>query len=530
MRCRRSVVIGVVAALLVAALPHQAMAAPFASSVTFPGAGLETVFEDDVEDGVYKWAGCGGDFGVNTVRAYSGTRSNRSSFGDPTCRLSAEYGQPVVGEEYRFTWQGGWWGGNPQGTGSGSLGFGFCNASMVWLTSPTAVSFTGAIWTAAEQVAVAPADTVYFCVRGNSADWVYADDILIEGPQQEGDECLGEGALAWGNPDLTTTHPWYGDGGRYEWLEPAGWGDFWFANIEGSTACQHLFGQASFYYTFPTAPAVGDQFSFLETFLCSSDTTACGVLVYWVNEFGGRISQHEGIDHVAGTRILQGAPDGGGPFTLGSYNEVLVEGVVGVEFEITAGTYLFELMVANVEGTIDDPSHPDFQCPADTWCGPGGGPSLQDCEPPTDPLDVAGWLEYLSCLVGNGFTMVLNAIESVLDAVTAGIGALLEELFVPTSIDDDWTTFYALFSTKVPFVWVVEVGGFLAGFVNSGNLAGADLPVSFSLMGASVNVNVAQVFTPVSQYRWVLVGLVYLAGAVAIWRAVGGALGMRGSE
>jgi hypothetical protein len=528
------------AALLWAASPSSVRAASFSSSVTFPGdEEAPIVWQDDVEDAVYKWAGCGGDMNVSVTQAHSPTHAYRSSAGDPTCYLQYTYAVPAPGETYTVSWWGSYFGG---GVNTRQQEFGFCGSGFggtQWLatigspfTPPTSS------WGSTSKTGTAPGGTVGFCYRGISSDNMYVDDIVITGAAQESPECLGEGELAWGNPDLTTTHPWYGDGGRYSWMEPAGWGDFYFPDMgEGTPACQRLFGQASYVYQFPTVPAIGDAFHLLTSHWCSSDTTACGVNMYWVNAAGGRIPQgeHSGtppgsVGYVHSSYVLQNAPDGAPPFTHGTYQEVLVEGVTGIEIEASGDMYLVQVAVANVQGTDQDPEDPDFSCPPDTWCGPGGGPSLQDCEPPVDPLDVAGWVSYLACIVSNGFVLILSAIEGVFDTVTAAIGGLLEELFIPTTVGDDWDDFQALFGTKVPFAWASEAVSFLQGMLTSGNLAGGSFPVSFSLMGAPVAVDVSAVFSPLAPFRGIFAGLVYIAGGWAIFRAVGRALGYGASE
>jgi len=132
--------------------------------------------------------------------------------------------------------------------------------------------------------------------------------------------------------------------------------------------------------------------------------------------------------------------------------------------------------------------------------------------------------------VQNGFDAVLLAIGAVVQAVVRRIEQSLSDLFTPTAIGDDWDAFMALVQSKAPFGWVIEVMGFLEGMLTTSNLSGPAVPATMSIMGASVAVDLSPVFGPLASYRFVFAGLVYIAGAWAIFRAVGRAMGMGGDE
>jgi len=555
MRLRVLGVAVLAAAVLFGMFPHTAMAATFGAEVTFPAEAPEpiwdTSFEGPFGDIVFEGNGTACDgYAASTAWHRTGSQSAgmAGSVSGP-CLIDPAVAAPVVGKSYTFTW----YQLDSGGSGQPWIGLGFCGSNYAVTSGASQVYGPGTedTWVGPKTyTGTAPSGALYFCLVSEQQGNGFIDDLSITGDIQGG-SCQGVGSLAWGASGLTTTHPWYGDGGRYTWLEPAGWGDFWFADMGSSaainSACQHLFGQASFYYDFPGGEVtVGDTFAFGFAFWCVEDNEPCGIKFYWVNDAGARIMAAEedsptlcvGSDAVCqytgqiwGTWATgNGTGNGEGPMGASGFNDALQEDIYGIEIEVSRGTYIGWLAIGNVEGTDGDPDDPDFDCPADTYCNKGSPSTFEDCTAPADPLDVPGWLEFLVCVVQNGFDAVMLAIGALVQAIMVRIENTLTALFVPTEIGDDWEAFRILVQGKAPIGWIVEVVGFLEDVLTAGNLSGPAVPATINVMGATVSVDLSSVFTPLSSYRFVFAGLVYIAGAWAIFRAVGRALGMGGDD
>lgn len=528
----RKFVVGVVLALVFSAMPHTAMAANFDYEVTFPGDGdpeevTSTSFESGPEAGTFfstVLSTCnGGD--QSSAQAHTGTYSLSASSGDPLCMVAGV--SPGVGVEYLFEW----WGGDFGGPGSRRQAWGFCDSSALFIGSPTYFVLTsGGGWQPTTFIATAPSNAQYFCFKSDSDHTIYMDDPVIYGPAFDSEGCIGAGEMAWGQPSMVSADDNYGDGGTLQ--QPTGWGDKWHSS-ESCVVSQHA--SAHLVFEPPSTPATGDSFMFNAGLWCTKDNVNCGANMYWLDADGDRIN-----DPVTGTAVafwswLNNGP--GGPLTEPREMRQWGDWPANAEFieiAITRDTMSVFYSIANVEGTDNDPDDPDFDCDNydEGTCGSGGGSdqNFQDCAPPLDPLDVPGWLAWIGCLIDVGVQLLLGAIANVALGVLDQLSAILEDLFVPTEVGTAWDDFLDLFASKVPMVWVTEVLDFLNGMLTAGNLQGAAIPTSMTLLGAPVSLDFSAVFSPLTPYRFVLVGLVYIAGAWAIFRAVGRAMGMSGGD
>lgn len=356
---------------------------------------------------------------------------------------------------------------------------------------------------------------------------VTVSTFLLEFKGDPGTEdCIGTGVLAWGNPDLSTDHPWYGDGGRLASNTPAGWGDL--ANHELG-ACLLSGDQLSMDYQFPTAPAPGDRFELFTKISCVLPQEACGVRMEWINPTGGVILDPTFGQYAARVDCLKDCVPRDDYPPLAAYGwPTAPDGATGIRITILRGTFQFKHSVANVEGTTRDPDHPDFACPGENTidqgdCDPAGdsidGPrqdGFDACEPGTDPLDVAGWLEYIACL-----TLALPG------EIADWIGGVLQTLFVPRTLGAAWQSLIDLMATKVPTAWAVEVVGYLVSMVTAGNLAGGALP-NLSTPWGTVTVDTGPITSAFAPYRPVGVAVVGLTLAVGIMRKVQATLGASG--
>lgn len=160
------------------------------------------------------------------------------------------------------------------------------------------------------------------------------------------------------------------------------------------------------------------------------------------------------------------------------------------------------------EGSTACSAGPETGCPLT-------GDETKPCSSPAycDGLDP---FPYMGCVMGN---------------IPLLLGNYIIDLFLPgEGLEDALTAFSEEIGGRVPIVWVAELVGFLTGTMTSGNLAGADFGSSFSVFGATVSLPLGDAAAAFADWRWLLAGLVWVALAWGLFRAVGSALGMSRSE
>lgn len=303
----------------------------------------------------------------------------------------------------------------------------------------------------------------------------------------------GDAGLTWGSAGLTS-------------LTHDQWGDYY---AGGAGGC--LFESAGvFRYVPPEGLTAGDTHR-LGVQISSVDGRNGSANFAWACFSGSSGGAQTVFDHV------YSGPDAGaaGPGAQERSSNV-PDGAGCIEIIIRQDTYLHAVYIANVEGDplMDDGSD-----------GTGSGDGQTGCDTPGDLVDVVAWLGFIGCSIVEAVQAVWTAVLNLPGRIAGAIGTLLTALFVPTELGDDWADFIALLDTKVPFVWVSESVAFLSGMLTAGNLAGADLPVSMNILGATVPIDVGAVFDPLADYRWIMAGLVYLGTGFMVFRAVKGALG-----
>lgn len=557
----RVVVVAVALAVVFASLPHQVMAANFASEVTFPAGDGPPVYDQPIGSVEFPPNTCvgsargsfdhtiadipGGDWQFWPDIEYGVSRSTWGTTydtGRSACRTistspfwvaQAWRYDPPPGSSARVSVNRStdnntrcfsvYWIGDTYTTNEDPA-----TDNLGQLGSAECANLNGGPATATVE-GDAPAGAIGLAWRFDS--WMYLEWVeVIGGAPAPSEKCLGEGSMRWGGSEMVSADPNYGDGGTLE--QPTGWGDKHSSTLETCTVTQH--DSAHLVFDPPSTPAVGDTFMFDAGQFCTKDNVNCGATIYWLDSGGNRIADPETGTYAAGWSWILNAPNGPEGYQSMRQWAEWPSGAALIEIAIVRDTMSVYYTIANVEGTVDDPDNPSFSCDNydDGTCGAGGGPDMnfQDCAPPVDPLDVPGWLEYVACLIDTGVMLLLNAIADVAIGAFSEVAGILEELFIPTEVGTAWDDFVELFNSKVPMVWVSEVLGFLTGMLTASGLQGSNIPVSFSLMGAPVAVSFSMVFDQLVPYRFVFVGLVYIAGAMAIWRAVGRAMGMGGSE
>jgi hypothetical protein len=142
-------------------------------------------------------------------------------------------------------------------------------------------------------------------------------------------------------------------------------------------------------------------------------------------------------------------------------------------------------------------------------------------------------LQWIGGLIGDVATAVLQTGEDIVGSIVEWVGGiptligeLLEFLFIPSTIGDQWATFIGNADGKVPIGWLSEAVDVILGFADPA-IAGSDLPLTLTIMGAPVEVDTS-VTGPVEQFRPALVAVVYVSIAWAIIRLVRSTVGGEG--
>lgn len=158
-----------------------------------------------------------------------------------------------------------------------------------------------------------------------------------------------------------------------------------------------------------------------------------------------------------------------------------------------------------------------------------------------NPID---YIPYGICLMVGGFRTVADFLVDVVNGIVDlgsdiaafigsipggavdGLGDILEALFTPESIGEQWEELLDLLGTKVPTAWIGEAVGFLSSMVTAGNLAGGPIANLSTPWGAvSIDAPAASVTESFEDYRPIGSALLTLACAVAVLRQIRGALG-----
>lgn len=518
----RGAVVGVCGAVLGAWLlagPTAVVAAGGLHSVAFPEESQPLLYSMDIAGASDPLAGCDTHFSGMSWSA-SGYFDHPGNSGDPSkemCAGDAATGEgfvPVAGVSYRVEFEAADLGG---AGGSVNIGIRWTNAARSEISQCTANihpaqhSSPGTYGTTAIASCVAPAGVAYayFIMWGHKSR-VRAFDIFGE---MSGGNCegVGSGLLPWGAGAMYDRA-----GGGH-----TAWGD----SYTSQEAC--------------VFDARADLAAVIPGLMVEGET----VRVEFVAASNG-----SGSARIAVSRLIGGAVVGS-PMV----NEELmpaafapdvqtflfdpVSDADGIAVYIGEGTVLWSLSVQNIEGSGDDEGE---------YPGAGGAiiPGLPDrfaeCDAPSDPLDIGGWLSWLGCLVQGGFLSVVDWLQSlpgrIADALGAGldfgsellggiggaIGSVLAWAFVPSDLGASMEGLMDDAGGKVPFVWVAEVSTALEGVED---MPGGALASSMTIMGAPVAVNWSSWSEPYEQWRPALAGAVYLGFAIAAWRSIGAALG-----
>jgi hypothetical protein len=95
------------------------------------------------------------------------------------------------------------------------------------------------------------------------------------------------------------------------------------------------------------------------------------------------------------------------------------------------------------------------------------------------------------------------------------------------SFNPDPSGFLARLNDKVPFAYISQVQDSLQGAVDAPGGATPDLCQTFDLFGESHEFCIPTApFDYLADWRWLQVGLVWLGGALALWRIIGWSVGM----
>jgi hypothetical protein len=199
---------------------------------------------------------------------------------------------------------------------------------------------------------------------------------------------------------------------------------------------------------------------------------------------------------------------------------------------VFVGAYcvLQSVYIANVEGdpTLDVPCTDDDPC---IQPGTPSGHSIFDgCYPPSNVLDVPGWLGYGACVVVAGFTNTLSAIWSIPGAIVNGdlgnlsgildpLGDILTSLFVPTTLGDTWADFWAELSDRVPFGWVSQGYDAVTAVADA---AGPAMVWSYTIADNEVPIPVGELAAAAEPYRGWFAAIIVAGTVLTVWRSVSG--------
>jgi hypothetical protein len=344
----------------------------------------------------------------------------------------------------------------------------------------------------------------------------YQLSLSVEGLVSGGD-CLGVGSMA------------------FDTVEDGTWGEMW--ATEPDRCVSDVTGDVRTVTWEPASNpfAEGDGYCFIDDWVIG-EAGAKYAVAAWVTETGTvRIYRYNTVANEQAIKVCMTAPPG----------------VVGVRYIMESGMGQESHTVADAtaDELVDCSPDRKFQC--------GGGlqrgviDHFADCEIPEATefgfagiftLELANPVDYIPygiCLMVAGFSVAIDWLSDIYDTLIAsageavggladGIGDVLEALFVPVELGEAWDAFVDELNTHVPFSWVGTVSAFLVGGMTGGNLAGASVATSMSIMGATVAVDFGSVFGELGWLRTVLMGVIYLGCGFAIWRMIGRTLGGQG--
>jgi hypothetical protein len=447
---------------------------------------------------------------------------------------------------------------------------------------------------------VAPAGAIG--VQFGFASWMGVHSVTVAGEEPiEGGDCFGTGLMQYDGSSVYTAWPG---------IE---WGYTYSVTHE---ACVSEF-QTVYYHPTGTGFVEGDPYSFSSALQTKGAWRRFRVL--WVNATDGFLGEP-----IIDIRINTPA-DGSAEAEPSRVGVVAPAGVDGV-------AYIFERSIYQYGHVINglDPESPSSYEPGSNPGSDGSDP-FGECSPPSDAIDVPGWLAYGVCIVIRGFGMVATAIGAIpgliasainvvftavglsievaitalgvvmdlvrtaivaavavlqlaletaitglgvvmdlvrtaivaavavlqlaletaitglgvifdtvigalsaaiglmFDAAVAGIGIIigdvLEFLFVPVELGDDWAEFTDDVGDKVPFGWFGQVADHLDEGIDSGAAA---LPTA-SLFGVSVTAPLSGALTAMIPYRGLIlagVAIIMMLGCIRwIMAAVGASPG-----